>query len=954
MKRVWVFFAFLCFAVLTIHAGLASEEIALPNQTMLDQHGAIMLLMDADTGDIVYANKAAIAFYGYPKETLLSMKISQINTLSLEKTAQEMAAAQAEQRNFFQFQHRLSNGGIKTVEVYSYPVQLEGKNLLFSIVHDISPAAALAVRQAMLKIFIYTVGGITIAALLALSFALYRSRRRMKAAKEAVEYSEKLHRTFIDAEDSLIYLKDDNLKYIFVNKATELFYKQSQDQIVGRSDFDLSENAFAQKRRMTDRKALDEKQVVLDEVEWDGRIYRTLKFPVTLPDGGIGLGAYITDITQAKALERKQEKSSRRNKILADMLSTSFESMQAELDYVIGEVLKLTESQYGYIYLYDEEKRQFTLSALSDGVQESCGVTDRQTIYGLDGTGIWGEVVRQRKPIVINDYEAPNVLKNGFPERHIQLKSFMSVPVILDQKIVAVVGVANKASDYDEDDVSQTMLLMAGVWNAVIRRETQEKLALERRRYQQTLLSIGDGVMVVDKDGKIEMLNPVAEELIGWTLESAAGMHYKDVFSLSHEQPGKSIKDPIADALETQTVQEMENHAVLTSKSGKRYCLEDSAAPIKDDAGATVGVVLVFRNVTEKKEQQHEIEYLSFHDSLTGLYNRRFFEEELRRLDTLRNLPVSILIGDVNNLKLTNDVFGHTYGDMLLQRLAHVLRRTCRADDIIARWGGDEFSLLLPKTNLEEAKQIAARIRDEFAKERIKAVQGSISMGAAVKTGVEYDIFDAVNKAEEEMYTAKIMEHSELAKETLQTIVQMLHDSSPREKDHADRVSRLCQAMGRKMNMSEDEVKRLHDAGYLHDIGKVVLDSKLLANQFNHLSAMEWNEIKRHPVVGYRILNSFDDMLDLAQIVLAHQERWDGAGYPKGLKADEIPLAARIIALVESYERRRSGADNKEAMGKEDALAAILTGRGLHFDPVLTDLFVSMMESKESDDEFLS
>ncbi len=851
MKRVWVFFAFLCFAVLTVHAGLASEEISLPNKTMLDQQGAVML----------------------PRNVFIIAMIS---------------------------------------------------------------------------------GSATIGALVILSAATLRSRRRLQKAKEAAEYQEKVQRTFMDADDSLIYLKDENLNYIFVNKATEAFYQREKEQIIGRSDYDLSDPVFAERRRATDQKTLKENMVVIDEVEWDSKVYRTLKFPVTLPNGSTGLGAYITDITAARKNERKQEKNAQRNKILADMLSISFKSKQEQLAYVAQEILRLTESRYGYIYLYDEQKQRFSLIAWSGSAAEDCRIQDQQGVIDLEHIGIWGEVVRQRKPVIINDFQNPHPLKRGYPEGHIPITSFMSVPVIIDQNVVGVVAVANKASEYEEEDVSQTMLLMAGVWNAVIRRETQEKLALERRRYQQTLLSIGDGVMVVDKDGKIEMLNPVAEELIGWTLESAAGMHYKDVFSLSHEQPGKSIKDPIADALETQTVQEMENHAVLTSKSGKRYCLEDSAAPIKDDSGAVIGVVLVFRNVTEKKEQQHEIEYLSFHDSLTGLYNRRFFEEELRRLDTLRNLPVSIIIGDVNNLKLTNDVFGHTYGDMLLQRLAHVLRRTCRADDIIARWGGDEFSLLLPKTSLEEAKQIAARISDEFAKERIKAVQGSISMGAAVKLSAEYDIFDAVNKAEEEMYTAKIMEHSELAKETLQTIVQMLHDSSPREKDHADRVSRLCQAMGRKMNMSEAEVKRLYDAGYLHDIGKVVLDSKLLANQFNHLSAMEWNEIKRHPVVGYRILNSFDDMLDLAQIVLAHQERWDGSGYPKGLKGDEIPLAARIIALVESYERRRSGADNKEALGKEDALATIVKGKGLHFDPVLTDLFVSMMECKESDDEFLS
>ena len=795
-------------------------------------------------------------------------------------------------------------------------------------------------------LFLYIAGGIAIAALFILSAALLKSKRKLKSVKEAMENSRKLHKTFIDAADSLIYMKDENLKYVFVNRAMEAFYHRRQDQMIGLTDFDLSEEEFAKRRRDTDLKPLSINEAVSDEVEWGGKVFKTLKFPVPLPNGHIGVGAYVTDITQARKNEKKQEKVLYRHKILADMLSRSFESKQEQLDYVLHEALKLTESQHGYIYLYDESRRRFFLNSWTKGVMEACSIKGNQNGDHLDETGLWGEVVRQRKPIIVNDFDKPNPLKRGYPEGHVPLKRFMSVPVIIDERIVAVIGLANKPGEYDDEDVYQTILLMSGVWNAVVRREAQEKLALERNKYHQTLLSIGDGVMVVDKDGRIEMLNPVAEELLGWSSERAFGLPYKEVFSLSHEQTGKQIKDPIEDALTTQTMQEMENHAILTSRDGRRYYLEDSAAPIKDETGAIIGVVLVFRNVTEKKEQQHEIEFLSFHDALTGLYNRRFFEEELRRLDTRRNLPISIIIGDVNNLKLTNDVFGHTYGDMLLKRLAFVLRKICRADDIIARWGGDEFSLLLPKTGLSEARQIVLRIQEEFSKERIKAVKGSISMGAAVKLNTEDDILEAVNKAEEEMYLNKIMEHSEVMKGTLHTIVQMLHDSSPREKEHAIRVSGLCGAMGRRLNMTEDEVKQLRDAGYLHDIGKVVLDSKLLENHY-HLSTQEWNEIKRHPVVGYRILNAFDDMPDLAQIVLAHQERWDGSGYPKGLKGEQIPKAARIIALTESYERRRAGAENKEPMSKEDALEDIRQGREKHFDPALTDLFVAMMETKD-------
>ncbi len=952
MKKTFALLAFLSILLLLPFVGGAEQTPESLNLSMLDQHGAIMLLTDAETGAIVYANNAAIAFYGYSGEQLLSMNITQINTLSREKTLADMQAAREQQESNFILQHKLSSGEIKTVEEYSYPVEANGRTLLFSIIHDISEKTLLAQKQNSMTTLFFLAGGAVIAALILLTVILFRSRRKLKEAKSAFEYSDALRKTFIDADDSMIYLKDENLKYAFVNHAVETFYNRSSDQLVGHTDFDLTEKTFADRRRATDLKALESNAVATDEVEWNDRVFKTLKFPVPLPNGKVGVGAYISDITVARKNEKKHEQALIRHKALADMYARSFADGQEQIDYVLNQARNLTDSRYGYLCLYDEEKRQFSVKSRTKGAWTSCDDIEMPDRMDLDQAGLWGEAVRKKNAVIINGFDGPSPFVAGLAEGEgrVPLEKFMSVPVTVDEKIIAVVGLANKKSDYDEDDVYHTIMLLGGAWNAIVRRETREKLSLERNRYQQTLLSIGDGVMVVDINGRIEMLNAVAQELVGWSQEEARGKQYQDVFVLSREQAGQSIQDPVERALALDHAVEMENHAVLTSRNGTRYYLEDSAAPVKDESGTTLGVVLVFRNVTEKKEQQQEIEFLSYHDALTGLYNRRFFEEEVSRLDTRRNLPVSLIIGDVNNLKLTNDVFGHAYGDLLLKSLAGALGKVCRADDIIARWGGDEFALLLPKTGLAEAQQIIARIRDEFGKVRIKAVNGSVSMGAAAKLQESENIRDTVDKAEEEMYLRKSLEHDEIMKGTLDTILRLLHDASPREKEHAAGVSQLCQAMGRRLHMAEAEVKKLQDAGFMHDIGKIVLDGKLLSNKYTP-SAKEWNEIKRHPVIGYRILNTYDDMLDLAQIVLTHQERWDGSGYPKGLKGDQIPRESRIIALVESYERKVHGADNVASMSKEEALEAIKNNKGKHFDPELTDVFIAMMQEGGPDTE---
>lgn len=382
-------------------------------------------------------------------------------------------------------------------------------------------------------------------------------------------------------------------------------------------------------------------------------------------------------------------------------------------------------------------------------------------------------------------------------------------------------------------------------------------------------------------------------------------------------------------------------------KTEKKHFVHSKAILLISETGSASKVVGTIQDITERKEKEIEIIHLSYHDKLTGLYNRRFCEEEIRRLDTESNLPISIIIGDVNGLKLLNDAFGHNKGDELLQKAAASIQNGCRKDDIVARWGGDEFVILLPKTKPEEVKNIIKGIKELYTNQQVNALSISISFGWDTKRKTDEDIQKVLKSAEDYMYRHKILEN-EARGNTISTIINTLHEKNPREEQHSKRVSEICQKIGIALGLSEIKISKLKVIGLLHDIGKIAIEEGIL-NKPGKLAEHEWDEIKRHPDIGYRILSSSREMLELAEGVSAHHEKWDGTGYPKGLKGEAIPTVARIIALADSYDAMTSERPYRNPLSEEEVLSEIRKNAGTQFDPEIARIFIEKVLNKRWD-----
>lgn len=322
--------------------------------------------------------------------------------------------------------------------------------------------------------------------------------------------------------------------------------------------------------------------------------------------------------------------------------------------------------------------------------------------------------------------------------------------------------------------------------DAVHARRQAEQLSADLTKTTEqmrvTLNSIGDGVIAVDIDGRITFLNPVAAQLTGWMQEEAIGQSIKDVFPIINEKNRQPAEDIIERSCKEPHEVALDNNIALITRDGREIFVEDSVAPILDATGNLLGVVLVFRDVTEKRnaeemlrrtkdmletvnrELQESLEReqsLARTDGLTGLYNvRHFFELAGHELSAaLRyRYPLSILMFDVDGFKQINDLLGHAAGDKVLIWIAKTTSDHMRAADVLARYGGDEFIVLLPQTNAQQALQIAERIRESVAAMRLETgLSVTLSIGIAEAFSDTWDecIETVIRHADKALYMAK-------------------------------------------------------------------------------------------------------------------------------------------------------------------------------------------------------
>lgn len=371
-------------------------------------------------------------------------------------------------------------------------------------------------------------------------------------------------------------------------------------------------------------------------------------------------------------------------------------------------------------------------------------------------------------------------------------------------------------------------------------------------------------------------------------------------------------------------------------------------------------------------EHIEELKEMVNRDGLTSMYNHRFFQDALREnihVASQNNQPISMLFLDIDNFKYYNDLNGHQKGDEVLKEVAKLIEGSVRKGDLVARYGGEEFAIILPNTDKEESIKVAETVRKKVQDTYIMGQENqptgnlTISIGIATYPDNAKDELALIKSADDALYRAKFFkknrvevyvsvldelkreindDHNELVT-SIKTLISVINAKDKYTYGHCERVVMYSRIIADYLGLSEKDKKTLVYGAYMHDIGKINIPEQIL-NKKMPLDQAEWEMLKKHPEHGVEIIKTVDSLKEIIPLILHHHEKYDGTGYPNGMKGEEIPLLARILTIVDSFDAMTSNRPyHTRRKSDEDAFAELRACKGIQFDPELVETFIKAL-----------
>jgi diguanylate cyclase (GGDEF)-like protein/PAS domain S-box-containing protein len=728
--------------------------------------------------------------------------------------------------------------------------------------------------------------------------------RKATTSKAEIIDFEKVLQLVIDNLPFDVWMKDMEGRYLAVNKSFVAYAGFPRDVIIGATDYDLYPPEEAKIYVASDRAVLTGEKQGYFESFVDGKWKEEYKDLAIDEEGNlVGTTGFSRNINQRKQMENALAESERSKAVLISNLPGVAYRCKNDKNWTMT---FLSDGCYELTGYYPDELLNNNLVSYNELIHSDF----RDDIYAH-----WESDIQANRK---SDDEYVIVTKSG-EEKWVWEQS---VPVpdkdgILTESEGFILDITSNKQALSELDASE-----------------------DRFRTIFEKAPIGIGIFNTNT-GYIYQVNPKFSEILGRTTDELSKLDWK---SYSHPAEIQENVDKLAQ-LKQKKISSFEMDKRYIRPDGSEVWVNMMIVPFKAETISDMHLCMI-EDITEKKQKEEEIIYLSYHDSLTGLYNRTFFEEEKRRFEASRRLPMSVIMGDVNGLKLINDSFGHSAGDNLLREIGIILKETCRAEDVLARIGGDEFVILLAGTGEAGAERLCQRIykacRSYEKRGDKQTFYLSISLGYATKNANDMGIDDLLREAEHMLYRKKNPERKKVRITILQSIKKQLAAKNFESAEQFKRLGKLTDQLGEKLHLPPEQMKQLQLLLETHDMGELSMDRSLLSKDIS-LDAQEQAEFQKHTETGYRVALAVPEMNDIASEILSHHEHWNGTGTPRGLKGEEIPILSRVICIIDAYHsltKEQGASANIDTMLIAKRLK---DGAGTIYDPVIMSEFLELI-----------
>ncbi|MGM0420650.1 MAG: PAS domain S-box protein [Bacillota bacterium] len=744
----------------------------------------------------------------------------------------------------------------------------------------------------------------------------------LKQTEMALEESEKRYRAIFDLSPVGIMVLDKEGNIIEVNPAFAEMKALSREELEGSNIFNTIVKRGKNKRaRRNIAKILagGVNKLEIEEYDSDGeKIYFNLiETRIDLGDGEPGILSLRTDITERKKREERLELT--QFSVDKSAVGVLWTLPSGEIEYVNEAICKKLD--YTKTELVGRKISEIDLNLASKDLNETWDMIKSQGFISTESR------YRTKQDYIIPVQVTSHYLKYDAKEYEVAYVLDISERKAAEQEIINQKNIVQKLhetalllSECDEEDKILEITIEAA--ENILDFNICDISLVENDKIVTEISSEAASVQTY-------MSVPMTEGLAGKTYRSRQSFIVND---LSKDSDARPVSSEFKSALSLPIKDRGVFQAVATKKDAFN----------QQDLELAELLIAHMATALEQVKYKNKIVYKSYHDELTGTYNRRFFEEELKRIDVERQLPISIIMTDLNGLKIINDSYGHDQGDRMLIKSAKILQQSVREEDILARIGGDEFVLLLPKTNEKAALNIYERIKTRCEQTLQRDFPVSLGMGVATKTSSAEDLDEVFKRADNNMYQNKLLESRSTKNRIVISLLNTLGAKSDETEEHAGRMTRLAQDLGKKLDLSETELNQLSLLATLHDIGKTSVPEYIL-NKPGKLSPEEWQVIKEHPERGFRIASATEEFAHIAREILCHHERWDGTGYPGGLAGDNIPYLSRIIAIVDAFDVMINDRSYQPAKTLSEALQEIEKYAGTQFDPDIAKIFIGML-----------